>query len=295
MSSLAASRVRLAYELHRATKSHTSTRLANHAPILFLHGFLGSKRENRQMSRNLAKELSRDVYALDLRNHGDSGHHPKHDYMEIALDVESFIAQHGLERPTLIGHSMGAKTALTLALNSPKLVSSVVAVDNCPIKLPVATDFLNYLESMGEAEREQVRTHAEADEILREYDLDPPVRLWLLSNFVKQDGSPYLRLRVPLGTLKNAMGPLGDFPYDVGNVPAFQGPTLFLRALQSNFIPQGSFPLISKFFPQSEIVDMDCGHWIVQDKPQQFKEGMFKIFTEAFWKPCLRAICFIRG
>lgn len=50
-------------------------------------------------------------------------------------------------------------------------MSSVVAVDNCPIKLPVATDFLKYLESMGEAEREQVRTHAEADEILREYEL----------------------------------------------------------------------------------------------------------------------------
>lgn len=76
------------------------------------------------------------------------------------------------------------------------------------------------------------------------------------------------------------MGPLGDFPYNIGDVPAFQGSTLFLRALQSNFIPQSSFPLISKFFPQTEIVDMDCGHWIVQDKPQQFKEGMFKMFAE---------------
>ncbi|CEJ57687.1 hypothetical protein PMG11_06371 [Penicillium brasilianum] len=280
MSSLAASRVRLAYELHRASKSHASTRLAKHTPILFLHGFLGSKRENRQMSRNLATELSRDVYALDLRNHGDSDHHPRHDYMEMALDVESFINYHELERPTLIGHSMGAKTALTLALHTPKLVSNIVAVDNCPIKLPVASDFLKYLESMEKAEQEQVRTHAEADEILREYKLDPPVRLWLLSNFIKQDGSPYLRLRVPLNILRNAMGPLGDFPYDIGNVPAFQGPTLFLRALQSNFIPQSSFPLISKFFPKSEIVDMDCGHWIVQDKPQQFKEEVVRFLQK---------------
>lgn len=113
---------------------------------------------------------------------------------------------------------------------------------------------------------------------------DPPVRLWLLSNFVKENGSPYLRLRVPLGTLKKAMGPLGDFPYSVGNVPAFSGPTLFLRALQSNFIPQSSFSLISQFFPQSEIVDMDCGHWIVQDKPQEFKEGMFKMIVLLTWK-----------
>lgn len=99
------------------------------------------------------------------------------------------------------------------------------------------------------------------------------MRLWLLSNFVKENGSPYLRLRVPLRTLENAMGPLGDFPYTNEDVK-FRGPALFLRALQSNFIPRSSFPLISHFFPHSRIVDMDCGHWIVQDKPEQFQEGM---------------------
>lgn len=123
---------------------------------------------------------------------------------------------------------------------------------------------------------------------------DPPVRLWLLSNFVKENGSPFLRLRVPLGILEEAMGPLGDFPYSDGNVK-FQGPTLFLRALQSNFIPRSSFPLISQFFPQSKIVDMDCGHWIVQEKPEQFKEGMFKMIVLTLWEVCLWIICFIRG
>lgn len=71
----------------------------------------------------------------------------------------------------------GAKTALTLALHSPKLVSSVVAVDNCPINLPVASDFLKYLESMAEAEQQRVRTHADADEILRQFDLVRPKKM----------------------------------------------------------------------------------------------------------------------
>lgn len=65
----------------------------------------------------------------------------------------------------------GAKTALIVALHSPNLVSNVVAVDNCPISLPIAPDFLKYLESMAKAERANVRTHLEADEILRQYDL----------------------------------------------------------------------------------------------------------------------------
>lgn len=89
------------------------------------------------------------------------------------------------------------------------------------------------------------------------------------------------------------MGPLGDFPYNVGNV-TFQGPTLFLRALQSNYIPQSSFPLISQFFPQSEIVDMDCGHWIVQDRPKQFQEGMFTAIGLLCWESRSCANCFIR-
>ena len=69
---------------------------------------------------------------------------------------------------------------MTLALHSPKLVSSVVAVDNCPVNLPVASDFLKYLEGMAEAEQQQVRTHAEADEVLRQFDL---VSLWLIMSW----------------------------------------------------------------------------------------------------------------
>lgn len=111
------------------------------------------------------------------------------------------------------------------------------------------------------------------------------MRLWLLSNFVKENGSPYLRLRVPLGTLTKAMGPLGDFPYTNEDVK-FRGPVLFLRALESNFIPRSSFPLISHFFPRSRIVDMDCGHWIVQDKPEQFQEGMSRLIASTIWILC---------
>lgn len=77
----------------------------------------------------------------------------------------------------LINCHRGAKTALTLALHSPKLVSNVVAVDNCPINLPIGPDFLRYLEGMATVEQQKVRTHAEADEIIRQFD---PVWLRLI-------------------------------------------------------------------------------------------------------------------
>ncbi|KAJ5771220.1 uncharacterized protein N7511_003271 [Penicillium nucicola] len=166
----------------------------------------------------------------------------------------------------------GAKTAMTLALRYPNLVSKVVAIDNGPINLPLKPYFTKYLEGMAKANDAKVRSHLEADEILREYESSPTVRLWLLSNFVKSKDQPHLQLRIPLDILKNAMGPLGDFP-DKDGPFKFNSATLFLRGLQSHYIPDTAFPLISSLFPQSKIVDIDCGHWIVQDRPEEFRKG----------------------
>ncbi|KAL4872253.1 Alpha/Beta hydrolase protein [Aspergillus spectabilis] len=174
---------------------------ATAAPILFLHGFLGSKRENRYSSRLPAKDLSRPVYAL-----------------------------HQLQSPSVIGHSMGAKTALALALNSPDLINDAVAVDNCPTHLPLGREFLGYLEGLAKLRDERVTSHREADKILIQYEKD-------------------------LGTRK------------------FHGRTLFLKALQSHYIPEKAFPLINSFFPSATIVDIDSGHWIVQERPEEFRRS----------------------
>ncbi|RAH46063.1 putative alpha/beta hydrolase [Aspergillus brunneoviolaceus CBS 621.78] len=286
----AAARVQLAYELHhhhRQPPRISSSSSPSTSPILFLHGFLGSKRENRTISRQalpsrlgqLAKDTSRSVYALDLRNHGDSGHHPKHDYVELALDVRSFIEKHRIREPTIIGHSMGAKTALTLALESPHLIKDVVAIDNGPIHLPLKSDFLGYLQGLARLQEERITSHRQADEILAAYEKDPAIRLWLISNLVKKPNSPYLDLRIPVEILKTAMGPLGNFPYretqEEGGCRQFHGRLLFLRALRSHYIPETAFPTIFSFFPASKIVNIDSGHWIVQEKPEELRQSTF--------------------
>ncbi|KAB8238177.1 putative alpha/beta hydrolase [Aspergillus alliaceus] len=268
------SRVPLAYELHHPKhNSRIQSDQPTSPPIIFLHGFLGSKRENRGVSKLLAQDLSRQVFCLDLRNHGDSDHHPQHDYMEMAMDVESFIRSHRLSNATLIGHSMGAKTALTLALHSPDLISDVIAIDNCPIHLDLTEEFPRYLRAMEEVQNARVKSHQEGDKILSKYEQSPSVRLFLLSNFVRERDSPHLKLRVPLDILSTAIGPLGDFPHKNKSVQ-FPRPALFLRALQSHYIPESSFPVISSFFPRSRIVDIDCGHWIVQERPEVFRQAV---------------------
>ncbi|KAE8554089.1 hypothetical protein EYB25_002627 [Talaromyces marneffei] len=268
--------VPLAHEIHHGVNSLNSPSRASHDnnPIIFLHGFLGSKRENKAVSRLLARDLSRQVFALDLRNHGDSAHHPVHNYMDMALDVEAFIKTHGFRSVSLIGHSMGAKTALALSLHAPDLISTVVAIDNCPITLPIPADFQKCIDALAEVNNVRIKTHSEGERILARYEESAAVRLWLLSNFIKDPRhAPYLKLRLPLDILGNALDALGDFPYRLTESKAvrFSKPTLFLRAHQSHYIPDDALPLTRSFFPNSRVVDMDCGHWIVQDRPEEFR------------------------
>ncbi|KAL5336733.1 Alpha/Beta hydrolase protein [Aspergillus crustosus] len=290
----ASTRIRLAYELFspprgsaaghisKGSTHETTADIVTASPILFLHGFLGSKRENRYISSLLARDLFRPVYAIDMRNHGDSGHHPQHNYMEMALDMKAFIEEHQLKSPSIIGHSMGAKTALTLALNSPGLVNDIVAVDNCPIHLPLEPDFRTYLEGLGRLRHERVTSHQEADKILKQYEKSPAIRLWLIGNLVKKSDMPYLDVRVPVETLIQAIGPLGDFPHkDNLGKKEFWGRALFLRALQSSYIPKNAVPMINSFFPCATIVNIDSGHWIVQERPEEFRRVVTRFLSSS--------------
>lgn len=88
----------------------------------------------------------------------------------MAHDVAGFIAQHSLKNTTLIGHSMGAKTAMTLALQNPKLVNDIVSVDNAPIDAALLSSFGKYIQGMKRIEEANITKQSEADAILKDYE-----------------------------------------------------------------------------------------------------------------------------
>lgn len=105
----------------------------------------------------------------DLRNHGDSPQNPTHDYKALARDITNFLDKHSLTSPTLIGHSMGAKAAMCVALEHPKYIRNLVPVDNAPVDANFKSDFGQYLQGMRDVARARPKRQSEADELLKPY------------------------------------------------------------------------------------------------------------------------------
>ncbi|KAI9818581.1 MAG: hypothetical protein M1827_000640 [Pycnora praestabilis] len=229
--------------------------------------------------------------AQDLRNHGDSPAHPKHDYISMADDVEGFIGEHGLVNPTLIGHSMcallasitpslnnqtrGAKTAMTVALRSPDLLGNLVSVDNAPIDATLNSDFGKYIQGMKKVENANVKKQSEADDILRGCEDSLVIRQFLLTNLIRSSGSNTFKFRIPIQILAAALDNMGDFPFRDPDDARFEKPALFVRGTKSHYVADEALPLIGRFFPRFELRDIESGHWVISENPEAFRKGMF--------------------
>ncbi|KAF2086893.1 mitochondrial hydrolase [Saccharata proteae CBS 121410] len=267
----------LSFDLHEPPAKSGSG--SDNAPILILHGLFGSKRNNRSISKVLARDLNRPIYALDLRNHGDSPHDPKHNYTVLADDVETFITQHKLSGSTLIGHSMGAKTAMVVALRSPSLVSCVIPVDNAPVDAALKSDFAQYVQGMRKIEDANVKKQSEADAILQPFAADLPVRQFLLANLIRNPEG-VMKFRIPVKYLANALDDMADFPYKNPDEIRYNGPALFIRGTRSHYVADEILPIVGRFFPRFQLRDVDSGHWVISEKPEEFRQAVVDYLQE---------------
>ncbi|KAI8055098.1 Alpha/Beta hydrolase protein [Syncephalis plumigaleata] len=251
----------LAYEYYAPSQATSSS------PLVVLHGLFGSKQNWRSLARGLAQRLSTSIYAVDLRNHGDSPHASCMDYAAMAADIERFIDEQQLERVTLVGHSMGAHVAMTLALSKQiqdrvGYLERVILVDKAPRDMALDRAFSRYVEGMQLVERAGVARQSDADRLLVPYVPDISVRQFLLTNLKRDTTGPNhkYQFRVPLDVIARRLPSLGQMQLPIDCRP-FDRPTLFVAGTRSDYIRPQDHAGIYKLFPQASIEYLDTGHW----------------------------------
>lgn len=231
--------------------------------MLVLHGLFGSLSNWAWQCRELASDFA--VYGLDLRNHGGSPHSEEMDYGSMALDVLAFMDEHGLARCHLLGHSMGGKTAMQVALSAPQRVARLVIADIAPVAYEGQHDSI--LAGLAAIDLSRITSRSQADEILVAYEPDELVRQFLLTNLLRTpEGGYYWRINLPVLTRDYAR--LREAPPSHGR---FDGPTLFVKGALSHYITEAYRGAILQRFPNAQMkVIMHTGHWLHAEKPQTF-------------------------
>lgn len=235
-------------------------------PLVILPGLFGSKRNWSSVARQLAEQ--RRVITVDLRNHGESPWDDVHDYPAMAGDVAQLIVTQGLQPAAVLGHSMGGKVAMVLALTQPELVSRLIVVDIAPARSTANTRAV--LQAMQDVPLAAVATRSEAKAAMAEAVPSAGVRDFLALNLTSSPEG--LRWGINLESLAHNFENILGFP-DVPADMTFDKPTLFLGGGRSPYIQPEHHAEIMRLFPHASIDSIpDAGHWVHADAPQAFLE-----------------------
>ncbi|HUF57009.1 MAG TPA: alpha/beta fold hydrolase [Thermohalobaculum sp.] len=236
-------------------------------PLLMAHGLFGSARNFHTIAGKLAAR--RRVIAVDMRSHG-SAPWGEAGYEAMAADLAHAVERLAGGRARVLGHSMGGKAAMGLALSRPELVDALVVADIAP--LTYRHSHIETIRGMQAVDLDRVRRRSDAEQALAEAVPEKQLRLFLLQNLVIEDGRA--RWRIDLEGLGEGMDRLigwpGDWPRD-----SYDGPTLFLHGGASDYVPPESHPRIRGLFPHAEIEAIDgAGHFLHAEKPAEFTDAV---------------------
>jgi pimeloyl-ACP methyl ester carboxylesterase len=243
------------------------------APALVIaHGLYGSGRNWGVIARRLADR--RSVVAVDMRNHGDSPRKATQSYPDMAGDLAEVIE--GLSPPVdLLGHSMGGKAAMQLALTRPHLIRRLIVADIAPVAY--THDQTRHAEAMASLDLSAITTRAEADARLAKAGVeDAALRAFFLQSLDLRSTPPRWKLNLPV--LMAEMPKIVGWPDTEGR---FEGPTLFLTGAESHYVRPEHRDTIRALFPKARFAKIPgAGHWLHAEKPREFEETV-RVFLEA--------------
>ncbi|RXG29464.1 alpha/beta fold hydrolase [Leeuwenhoekiella palythoae] len=241
-------------------------------PFVILHGFLGMG-DNWKTLANQFAEAGYQMHLVDQRNHGRSFHSDTFNYEVLAEDLKNYCQEHGLKDIVLLGHSMGGKTAMLFAMRYPEYINKLIIADIAPkYYAPHHQQILKGLTALSE-NHEARTSRGNADDFLKEYISDWGTRQFLLKNLYWQKDKT-LALRVNLPVLKREVEAIGE---GLPTQTVYEGATLFLNGLKSDYITEDDKPLIKAHFPAAKIIGIEkAGHWLHAENPKDFYAEVMK-------------------
>jgi len=231
--------------------------------LILLHGLFGSSANWGSIARALGGQFR--VIVPDLRNHGRSPHAEPMDYAAMAEDVQALIDTLGLERPLVVGHSMGGKVAMRLALASPGEVAGIGVVDIAPVAYD--HDFSDVFAGFEAVDLAAIRERAEADRQMAAFVSDAAVRAFLLQNLVHEAERWRWRLNLPV--LRAAMDRITGF--EAPEAARYKGPAHFIFGTRSDYVQPTHEPVVRTLFPQAVFCPVEgAGHWVYAERRAAF-------------------------
>jgi len=241
-------------------------------PLVLLHGLFGSLENLGLLSRALAEEFQ--VYAVDLPNHGRSPHTERTSLPLMARQVKDWMAAKGLDKVILVGHSLGGKVAMELALTYPESIVSLTVIDISPVSYPPSHG--DVFAGLGSLDLARLGSRSDADLLLHRYVPEPAVRSFLLKNLVRQEQQ--FTWRMNFAVLQRDYGAM----LQANRADAvFAGPVLFLKGESSSYIRADHEADIRARFPAAGVkIVAEAGHWLHAEKPSLVQRLLMKFLQQ---------------
>lgn len=245
---------------------HTAALGDRGSQVVFLHGLFGQGRNWTQIGKALADRHR--VLLVDLPHHGRSGWSADFDYLEVADQVAGLLSAG--DPVALVGHSLGGKVAMLLALRHPALVARLCVVDVSPVAYAHVSEFEHYVSAMQALDLSSLTQRGEADTALTAAVPEPTVRGFLLQN-LRRDGDGW-RWQMNLDVLGAALPVIGGWPEDrLTDTPPYPGPVLWVAGARSDYVVPAYAEAMDRWFPTARrVVVKDAGHWVHSEQPEVF-------------------------
>ncbi len=235
--------------------------------LVILPGLLGSSANWQSIARRMG--LSRTVYALDMRNHGQSPWADSMNYQVMAEDVAEFISALPDAPVHLLGHSMGGKAAMRLAFDQPGLIDALIVADIAPVAY--THDFDELIEPMLSLNLEAINSRSDADVILQRSVDSPGIRAFLLHNLHLDKELDQYTWRPNLKVLLDNVNEITGF--DLQASDRYDGAALFIYGELSDYVTAGNRDLIENHFAAATFHGLaNAGHWLHAEQPRAFIE-----------------------